>query len=598
MAFWGVEVRPGKPYTHVYDATRGRLRVSQATLGNGKGTTKSVLQCNVGKKSPILLCSLFPDKTETCHLELEFEEDDEVVFSVLGQRSVHLSGYYLGSSRSGRGDGDETDSYGEDIGEEDSEGYDSFGSDEDEYESDFIDDDVEMFPASPKRKSSVIIEEIVEDDKPTNGNGNRRRLKKKSQLIDSDDENDDSQCQLVVKSSNAAMFESEDEDGFPISFSLQKKDADENIEGNKKAGKKTVDDDRKRKIDAISQSIEPMSDACKPSDSSAASDKVPETKDTSKKKKIKDDTTGGLGNTEQIQDTDHKDAEANAETLDNNHLVGGADVVENEGKLKKKKKDNTRKNKKTDVVDSAMDGTEDGVNASNVDQKDHFEAEKSHTDIDESIGGKKRKNKKKKAKDDATQEKAGAATEVDEPGRDKQNMESKLDGDATKIVEEPPKDEVPNGDDFAQKTKKKKTKKEKNSEKALNMEEPLNISEAEEKDGSHKTRTFSNGLTIEELSMGKPDGKKAAPGSKVSVNYIGKLKNGKFFDSNVGKRPFKFRLGVGHVIKGWDVGVAGMRVGDKRRLVVPPSMGYGDANMGKIPANSWLVFDVELVDVN
>ncbi|KAJ1440095.1 FKBP-type peptidyl-prolyl cis-trans isomerase domain [Sesbania bispinosa] len=73
--------------------------------------------------------------------------------------------------------------------------------------------------------------------------------------------------------------------------------------------------------------------------------------------------------------------------------------------------------------------------------------------------------------------------------------------------------------------------------------------------------------------MGKPDGKRAAPGKKVSVKYIGKLKkDGKLFDSNVGRIPFKFRLG--QVIKGWEVGVNGMRVGDKRRITIPPSMGY------------------------
>ncbi|XP_062102833.1 peptidyl-prolyl cis-trans isomerase FKBP53-like [Humulus lupulus] len=116
---------------------------------------------------------------------------------------------------------------------------------------------------------------------------------------------------------------------------------------------------------------------------------------------------------------------------------------------------------------------------------------------------------------------------------------------------------------------------------------------------SSKVRTLANGLVVEELSMGKPDGKKAQPGKQVSVHYIGKLKkNGKQFDSNVGRAPFKFRLGVGQVIKGWDVGVEGMRVGDKRRLTTPPEMGYRRKGAGgAIPPNSWLVFDVELNDV-
>lgn len=86
---------------------------------------------------------------------------------------------------------------------------------------------------------------------------------------------------------------------------------------------------------------------------------------------------------------------------------------------------------------------------------------------------------------------------------------------------------------------------------------------------------------------------------QVAMKYIGKLKsNGKVFDSTVGKKAFEFRLGVGEVIKGWDVGVEGMRVGDKRRLTIPPQMAYGAKGVpGTIPGNAWLTFDVELVNV-
>lgn len=68
-------------------------------MGLGSSTTKSLVQCNVGNKSPVFLCALLPDKTESCHLDVEFEEDDEVIFSVIGPRSVHLTGYFLGSGR-------------------------------------------------------------------------------------------------------------------------------------------------------------------------------------------------------------------------------------------------------------------------------------------------------------------------------------------------------------------------------------------------------------------------------------------------------------------------------------------------------------------
>ncbi|EFJ53031.1 hypothetical protein VOLCADRAFT_55081, partial [Volvox carteri f. nagariensis] len=103
---------------------------------------------------------------------------------------------------------------------------------------------------------------------------------------------------------------------------------------------------------------------------------------------------------------------------------------------------------------------------------------------------------------------------------------------------------------------------------------------------------------IEDVSFGNPHGKLAKPGQKVLVRYTGRLKsNGKVFDKS-GQKPFQFRLGVGEVIKGWDLGVEGMRVGDKRRLVIPPQLAYGAAGVkGTIPSNSTLEFDVELVDV-
>jgi len=112
-----------------------------------------------------------------------------------------------------------------------------------------------------------------------------------------------------------------------------------------------------------------------------------------------------------------------------------------------------------------------------------------------------------------------------------------------------------------------------------------------------KTRRFPNGLELTDLAMGRPDGRIAKRGAKVRMKYVGKLKNGKVFDQTKGNATFEFRLGVGEVIQGWDAGVAGMREGDKRRLVVPPALGYGSRKMGPIPANSTLSFDVELVKV-
>ncbi len=107
----------------------------------------------------------------------------------------------------------------------------------------------------------------------------------------------------------------------------------------------------------------------------------------------------------------------------------------------------------------------------------------------------------------------------------------------------------------------------------------------------------SSGLKITEIKTG--NGKEATAGQQVSVNYKGTLENGKEFDSSYGRGPFTFPLGAGQVIKGWDEGVAGMKIGGKRKLVIPPELGYGKRGAGRvIPPDATLIFEVELLEVN
>lgn len=110
--------------------------------------------------------------------------------------------------------------------------------------------------------------------------------------------------------------------------------------------------------------------------------------------------------------------------------------------------------------------------------------------------------------------------------------------------------------------------------------------------------TLPSGLEYEILKEGDANAPIAKKGDTVSVHYTGTLTDGTKFDSSVDRgQPFSFLLGAGYVIKGWDDGVAGMKVGEKRRLTIPAELGYGSRAMGKIPANSTLIFDVELLKI-
>lgn len=108
-------------------------------------------------------------------------------------------------------------------------------------------------------------------------------------------------------------------------------------------------------------------------------------------------------------------------------------------------------------------------------------------------------------------------------------------------------------------------------------------------------KKLPGGLQVNDVHVGS--GPEAKKGKFVHVRYIGRLPNNKEFDRSTGK-PFSFRLGAGEVIKGWEQGLEGMKVGGKRKIVVPPSLGYGNRSMGPIPANSTLHFDLELVSIS
>ena len=131
---------------------------------------------------------------------------------------------------------------------------------------------------------------------------------------------------------------------------------------------------------------------------------------------------------------------------------------------------------------------------------------------------------------------------------------------------------------------------------------PGNNNTLNQKDSCSMTQKTPSGLAYEIIKEGT--GKTPLAGEKVTVHYTGWLDNngqpGKKFDSSVDRgTPFTFIIGIGQVIKGWDEGVMSMKIGEKRRLVIPAHLGYGARGAGAlIPANATLIFDVELLGIN
>ncbi|BBG97422.1 FKBP-like peptidyl-prolyl cis-trans isomerase family protein [Prunus dulcis] len=533
MAFWGTEVKPGKPFAHIFDGLKGRLHISVATLGTGTATKKSILQCNVGNKSPVYLCSLFPEKAESLQINVEFEESEEVIFSVIGPRSVHISGYYLGGHRHRNLD-DNSESYGEDIA--DSETQRSVNSEEDKYDDSFIDDDdPEVYPSSPVSDSgdsgSGYPEEISNKKKPQNGKGGRRRLRKMYQLSESE-------------------MESEDEDRCPIA-SLKTKSASKSTteEVEEKVEKRTVDTSSKKTEDGVFNATESIKDG--------------------------DDVDVGGQSKRQF--------DLPVDPVPPSSEVG----PENGGTPKRKRKERPKEEKSLEagLLEKEDEAQKDEARADNRTQ---------NLCVEDGQELKVSNNSKAKVPDNFSKPLTEVVPEYGE--RPKKKRRKRVEEKTCEVVSTNP-------DNVVKEDKGQQDESKGDMCQDLPVRSEQNQKSAKDGSSGHYSDRFVDGQSDEKKVKKKKKSKTQAHGEAVNtyicVHYVGKLKeNGRVIDSTVGSAPSKFRLGQGKVIDGWDVGLDGMRVGEKRRLVIPPPMGFGSNGDGKdVPPNAWLVYDVELLKV-
>ncbi|KAJ3187593.1 peptidylprolyl isomerase fpr4 [Entophlyctis luteolus] len=189
--------------------------------------------------------------------------------------------------------------------------------------------------------------------------------------------------------------------------------------------------------------------------------------------------------------------------------------------------------------------------------------------------------------EEGTNEKAPTANEKKDTPAAVSNGDMKWSKKEKKMLQKQLREEQP----------KPSEKQEKSSEQLNEKQNDKKQKEKKDDSSSQKKVTkHPNGMIIEEVVEGS--GPIAKVGSRVGVRYVGKLTNGKVFDSSTSGKPFEFKLGKGEVIKGWDIGVNGMKVGGARKITIPPALAYGAQGAPPdIPKNATLVFEVKLLTI-
>ncbi|XP_017890635.1 46 kDa FK506-binding nuclear protein [Ceratina calcarata] len=210
----------------------------------------------------------------------------------------------------------------------------------------------------------------------------------------------------------------------------------------------------------------------------------------------------------------------------------------------------------------------------------------------------KNENKAKRLKQEIEVESSDEDIELDGINEENDSDESEEEDEESLNEEEDEDNEEDEEVKFEQKQQKKKEdKKLVNGKEVKQKKNKGDVQVQQNAQSEQRKKVVEGGVQIEELKIGS--GPLAKSGKFISVYYVGRLKNGKKFDATTQGEGFKFRLGKGEVIKGWDVGIIGMKVGGKRRITIPSAMAYGaKGSPPVIPGNSTLIFEVELRNIH
>nr|BAD34150.1 immunophilin/FKBP-type peptidyl-prolyl cis-trans isomerase-like [Oryza sativa Japonica Group]BAD36698.1 immunophilin/FKBP-type peptidyl-prolyl cis-trans isomerase-like [Oryza sativa Japonica Group] len=530
--FWGLELKPGEAYTH--HSAPARLRITQAVLGScDQGWT--TLQCDTNDRETVRLCVLNPGLAVACHLELELQKDENVLLSVDGQNSIHLSGYYT-CSHSGNHGRNSQKPTSKAVG---STGFNKKHQDISD-KAPVIEEILDDQTVQQQQQQGVNISS--KDVEPSHKNGHGQNSEWATCGNGTDDDNDNNGAMFYPSSRNKMEVDeptgSKDND---YDYWLPFLDASVKRKASETDGENVYTEKGELKTPKIENVL---------SDQSVDMDQVNEQTEPNEIDDVK--PTRGHKNTMEVV----------LPLLDSSVKRKAAEIDGEKVQIEKAK----LKMPKTEDVPS------DQNNANQVNEQICFKTVGSN------------------AIDDAKLSLGHQNTLEDLDKSQELNVsQTKGQNDVADQITNQDTPTITSSDERYIFTGALETDIEQKNRGAENEQVEVHRCPFE---------VLDNGIKVEHLVEGNAKAKVASKGKQVCVRYCGRLINGEVIDpTNLDDDTHTFRLGAGEVIPGWDIGILGMRVGGKRRLTIPPAQGYGDVATPKIPANSWLVYEVELLEV-